>query len=143
MAPAHHTSRYRDTILSRDDVEALIAAGRKVVIVDGAVLKVDAWIPYHPGGDKAILHMVGRDATNEVKAFHSQETQELMQRYCIGKVEGYWADFVPPIQGGKFRTRAEQEFVRNSLEDERSSSTGSSQAPSPIFEATDTPARFN
>ncbi|PPJ52964.1 hypothetical protein CBER1_11433 [Cercospora berteroae] len=141
MAPANHTSRYRDTVLSRDDVEALIAAGRKVVIVDGAVLKVDAWIPYHPGGDKAILHMVGRDATNEVKAFHSQETQEVMQRYCIGKVEGYWADFVPPIQGGKFRTEEEQRAARSRDKHEEGNhaedSSASSSEGSPVFEPSD------
>ena len=53
-------------VLSRDEVEALIASGRSIVIVDNKVLKVDAWMPYHPGGDKAMLHMVGRDATDEV-----------------------------------------------------------------------------
>lgn len=57
-----------ETILSHEDVEALIAAGKKIIIVDGEALKVDAWLPYHPGGDKAILHMVGRDATDEVNA---------------------------------------------------------------------------
>jgi len=55
-------------ILSRDDVEKLIAQGRVVIIVDQHVLKVDPWIKYHPGGDKAIQHMVGRDATDEVNA---------------------------------------------------------------------------
>jgi delta8-fatty-acid desaturase len=46
----------------------LIAQGRHLVIVDRHVLKVDGWLKYHPGGDKAILHMVGRDATDEVNA---------------------------------------------------------------------------
>lgn len=46
----------------------MIADGDKIVIVDGKVLKVDPWIEYHPGGDKAIMHMVGRDATDEVNA---------------------------------------------------------------------------
>jgi delta8-fatty-acid desaturase len=53
-------------VYSRRDIEALIASGRSIVIVDNKVLKVDAWLPYHPGGDKAIQHMVGRDATDEV-----------------------------------------------------------------------------
>jgi len=53
-------------VLSRREVEALIADGRAVFILDDYVLKVDAWIKYHPGGDKAIMHMVGRDATDEV-----------------------------------------------------------------------------
>jgi delta8-fatty-acid desaturase len=53
-------------VFNRAEIEDLIANGRSVVIVDNKVLKVDAWMPYHPGGDKAIQHMIGRDATDEV-----------------------------------------------------------------------------
>lgn len=56
-------------VLSRREIEALIANGRSIVIVDNKVLKVDAWLPYHPGGDKAIKHMIGRDATDEVQRY--------------------------------------------------------------------------
>jgi delta8-fatty-acid desaturase len=63
-----HTKR-KARVYSRREVEALIAAGRSIVIVDDKVLKVDAWMPYHPGGDKAIQHMIGRDATDEVTRY--------------------------------------------------------------------------
>jgi delta8-fatty-acid desaturase len=53
-------------VFTRREIEGLIASGRSIVIVDNKVLKVDAWMPYHPGGDKAMQHMVGRDATDEV-----------------------------------------------------------------------------
>lgn len=129
MPPSTST---RDAILSRTKIESLIAQGRKIVIVEDAVLKVDAWLPYHPGGDKAILHMVGRDATNEVKAFHSLETQQLMQRYRIGKIpQGQWLDFVPPIQGGVFR---DEENTTTSKQEEGKSSESSSSEASPVFE---------
>ena len=55
-------------LLSRRQIEGLIAEGRAVIIIDQQVLKVDPWLKYHPGGDKAIKHMVGRDATDEVTA---------------------------------------------------------------------------
>ena len=58
----------KEALLSRRQVEAMIADGRSVIIVDGKVLKLDAWLKYHPGGDIAIKHMVGRDATDEVNA---------------------------------------------------------------------------
>ena len=58
----------KDTILSRREIEGLIADGQHIVILDGKVLKVDAWMRFHPGGDKAIKHMVGRDATDEINA---------------------------------------------------------------------------
>jgi sphingolipid 8-(E)-desaturase len=55
-------------LLSRRQVEGLIAEGKSVIIVNQQVLKVDAWLKYHPGGEKPIKHMVGRDATDEVSA---------------------------------------------------------------------------
>ncbi|KAK6434464.1 hypothetical protein LTR95_009353 [Oleoguttula sp. CCFEE 5521] len=131
MTGTQQTSQYRDRIVSRDDVEHLIANGRKILIVDGAVLKIDAWLPYHPGGDKAILHMVGRDASLEVHAFHSLETQDLMKKYQIGMIEGQWRDFIPPIQGGNFRTHADIEAVPPA----ESISSESSAEPSPVFDS--------
>lgn len=56
----------KNSIICRDEIEALIASGRHIIIVDGKVLKVDAWMSFHPGGDIALRHMVGRDATDEV-----------------------------------------------------------------------------
>lgn len=58
----------KNRLYSREEVEDLIAQGRHILIVDGKVLKVDSWLPFHPGGDKSIKHMVGRDATDEVNA---------------------------------------------------------------------------
>ncbi|KAK6544210.1 hypothetical protein TWF694_000913 [Orbilia ellipsospora] len=92
-----------EKIFSRREVENLIAEGRKVVIVDDKVLKVDAWLKYHPGGDKAIMHMVGRDATDEVTALHSADTKLMMMKFKVGRIQGPWVNFKPPIQGGKFR----------------------------------------
>lgn len=56
-------------LLSRREIEGLIAEGRHIFILDGRVIKADAWLRYHPGGDKAIKHMVGRDATDEINAY--------------------------------------------------------------------------
>lgn len=124
-------------VMSRDQIEAMIADGRHIIILDQHVLKVDPWLSYHPGGDKAILHMVGRDATDEVTVLHSQEAYDQMARYRIGRVEGRWKSFVPPIHGGKFRTLAEMD-VRgedtDSAQDQDDSTSSSSRAPSPVFD---------
>jgi len=63
--------RGEDVILSPREIEDLIADGRYIFILDRKVIKADAWLNYHPGGLKAIQHMVGRDATDEVTAYVS------------------------------------------------------------------------
>ena len=62
----------KEVVLTRKEIESLIANGKTILLVDGRVLKVDAWLKYHPGGYKAIEHMVGRDATVEVNAYESK-----------------------------------------------------------------------
>ncbi|KAJ9603857.1 hypothetical protein H2200_011378 [Cladophialophora chaetospira] len=136
----------RDRVWSRREIEGSIAEGRKIIILDGQVIKADAWLPYHPGGEKEILHMVGRDATDEIRALHSPEAQVRMQKFMIGRIEGRWDNFLPPIQGGKFRP-----YVKGGQEEDReenesdvqtdgalsSSSSNSSAPPSPIFDPVD------
>lgn len=58
----------KQRVLSRREIEGLIAEGQHIIIYDGKVLKTDAWLEFHPGGEKAIKHMVGRDATDEINA---------------------------------------------------------------------------
>ncbi|KAF2101652.1 fatty acid desaturas-like protein [Rhizodiscina lignyota] len=139
MESPDHSQLRQNAVYSREAVEALIAEGRTIIIVDDKVLKVDAWLKYHPGGDKAIMHMVGRDATDEVTALHSLEARQRMMSYKIGRIEGLWTNFVPPIQGGKFRTREEQaSAIRPSTEKSEESDEGSEE-PSPIFDAVEHP----
>ncbi|KAG9231428.1 fatty acid desaturase-domain-containing protein [Amylocarpus encephaloides] len=125
-----------ETVFSRRQVEGFIADGRSIIIVDQKVLKVDPWLKYHPGGDKAIHHMIGRDATDEVQALHSDEAQQQMNRYRIGRIEGRWTNFTPPIQGGKFRTFVEGQVEEADDQDSsiETPSPGASQPPSPIFD---------
>lgn len=58
----------RDQILTADVIDAMIANGDTVVIFQDYVLRLNSWLALHPGGSLAILHMVGRDATNEITA---------------------------------------------------------------------------
>ncbi|KAM0811916.1 putative Fatty acid desaturase-domain-containing protein [Seiridium cardinale] len=125
-------------LLSRRQVEGLIAEGKAVFILDQYVMKADAWLPYHPGGDKAIRHMVGRDATDEVTILHSPEAKQQMMRYRIGRIEGRWTNFIPPIQGGTFRLLPEdgQDGEEHDvlIANPELSSPSSSRNPSPVFD---------
>ena len=133
----------KDNILSRRQIEGLIAEGRKIVILNGQVIKADAWLPFHPGGDKAVLHMVGRDGTAEIRALHSAETQAFMRKFVIGRIQGRWENFLPPIQGGHFRKLEGTEVVeeeaveQEQISVESTSSPSSTASPSPIFDAVD------
>lgn len=139
-------------IMSRRQIEGLIAEGKSIFILDQYVLRADPWLPYHPGGDKAIRHMVGRDATDEVTILHSPEAKAQMMRYRIGRIEGRWANFIPPIQGGKFRPLSsaggpDEEPGQDDHDDDYetgvrgasvaspiASSQSSSRGPSPVFD---------
>ncbi|KAE8449946.1 hypothetical protein EG329_007085 [Mollisiaceae sp. DMI_Dod_QoI] len=143
MASAKSTPR-TETVLSRRVVEGLIADGRSIIILNQRVLKVDAWLKYHPGGDKAIMHMIGRDATDEVNGFHSPEARQQMERYRIGRIEGRWKNFVPPIQGGKFRPYCEgltDSDDEDQVVEEDAMGSEISRTPSPIFDMNDSSIR--
>jgi len=56
----------KNQVLSPEAIDNLIQQGHIIVIFEGLVLKLDGWIKKHPGGQLAILHMVGRDATDEI-----------------------------------------------------------------------------
>jgi len=59
-----------------------------------------------------------------------------MSRFQIGRVEGRWRNFLPPIQGGDFRTIAESAAKIEDEEDGEAYSSDSSSPPaSPIFDA--------
>ncbi|PNP37148.1 hypothetical protein TGAM01_v209305 [Trichoderma gamsii] len=125
-------------LMSRDEIEDLIANGRHIIIHRGYVLKLDSWLKYHPGGAKSIMHLVGRDGTDWVDVLHSEEAKQKMPRYRIGRIEGSWLNFRPPIQGGVFRTMAGIEADRNKGNDNVATgddaSSSSSRAPSPVFD---------
>ncbi len=54
-------------VLSRRQIEGRIAKNEVIVIFRQNVLRLDKWIEKHPGGKLPVLHMVGRDATDEIE----------------------------------------------------------------------------
>jgi predicted heme/steroid binding protein len=59
----------RNKVLEPQAIDGMIAEGHIIVIYEDMVLRLDTWLHKHPGGRLAILHMVGRDATDEMKAY--------------------------------------------------------------------------
>ncbi|CAK7229920.1 hypothetical protein SCUCBS95973_007394 [Sporothrix curviconia] len=94
----------RDRIMQPEAVADLIAQGQTIVIYQDYVLRLDSWLDRHPGGRLAILHMVGKDATDEIEVYHFASTLKTIKAYRIGlKPPGPWLPFAaPPIRGGVF-----------------------------------------
>src|SRR5579862_5394467 len=58
-----------------------------------------------------------------------------MEAYQIGRVEGLWENFLPPIQGGRFRAYIEdEEEVQNEERFELCSSWNSSRSSTPSLD---------
>jgi delta8-fatty-acid desaturase len=55
----------KERVLLPREIEGMISAGQVIVIIDNKVLRLDSWVPYHPGGLKPVQHMIGKDATDE------------------------------------------------------------------------------
>jgi len=92
---------------SRNKVAQHILAGDSLVIYRNLLLRIpNSWLDHHPGGSLAILHFVGRDASDEIDAYHSDDTLKYIQKYVVGTVETgehAWEPFVPPVMTGWVR----------------------------------------
>ena len=95
------------SLWTREQVAERILAGENLVVLRNKIIRVPpSWLDAHPGGALAILHFVGRDATDEVEAYHSEETLRRMRGYEVAAVqvgESGWDAFVPPIMSGWVR----------------------------------------
>jgi delta8-fatty-acid desaturase len=97
---------------SREQVTARILAGDTLVIYNSLLLRIpQSWLNEHPGGSLAILHFVGRDASDEIDAYHCEDTIRRIQKYVIGTVESGdhgWEPLVPPVMTGWVRKIGKQ-----------------------------------
>jgi len=92
---------------TREEVAVRILAGESLIVYNNQLLRVpQSWLNAHPGGSLAILHFVGRDASDEIDAYHCDQTLAKIKSYVIGTVEtsaGIWEPLVPPIMTGWVR----------------------------------------
>ena len=66
-----------------------------------------------------------------------------MLKYRIGRIEGRWSNFLPPIQGGSFRPLMEgRETTTIEANTDSASSEDDTPPLSPVFDATDGSAAF-
>ncbi|KAK4687824.1 sphingolipid 8-(E)-desaturase, partial [Tremellales sp. Uapishka_1] len=100
---ASSTTRERP-VLSRAEVADRIISGSLLFVYRSQVINATNWAPFHPGGSLAILHFVGRDATDEVEAYHPPAALERLEKLSIGTAEideqVGWKPLTPPIALG-------------------------------------------
>lgn len=89
-------------VLTPSQVKELIRDGNAIVIYQGNVLNLTKWLPRHPGGEKAVFHMIGRDASDEMNAYHGEETIKTFLRWKIGTIDYAWKNMQPPIYGARY-----------------------------------------
>lgn len=106
-AAVQSSSARAKSLMERHTIATRICAGELLFIFHTLVINASAWAAHHPGGVLAILHFVGRDATDEVEAYHSKEALARIRKYAIGRVEVDdelgWPALTPPIALGLIR----------------------------------------
>jgi hypothetical protein len=64
-----------------------VAAGRRLLVIEGEVHDVGGWLRYHPGGCEALGQWLGRDATAAFRqAGHSALTEVYRLNYRVGRM---------------------------------------------------------
>jgi len=89
------------TTLNRKEIAKLILNKRYIIIYKTSVYDLTEWAAHHPGGYLAIMHVVGRDATAQINAYHDDKIEGRMNQFKIASLEDIiWDSLVPPIQLG-------------------------------------------
>ncbi|KAK4698906.1 hypothetical protein P7C70_g7362, partial [Phenoliferia sp. Uapishka_3] len=98
--------------LTRDQIAFAITRGHVLVIHRGFVYRLNSFLKNHPGGALPVLHYVGRDATDEIEAYHPVFALKRMKNFVCGKVDSAdwpgeevlnsvgWKPLVPPLHLG-------------------------------------------
>ncbi|KAI8838223.1 cytochrome b5-like heme/steroid binding domain-containing protein [Chytriomyces cf. hyalinus JEL632] len=71
-----------------DDIAQRTKDNKEILIVfSNKVYDLTKWAKFHPGGDLAVLHMNGRDATDAIIAYHPEWVMDKkMPHFCIGEL---------------------------------------------------------
>lgn len=92
---------------TRESIATRIINGELLFILNGNLIRVpQQWLSAHPGGALTILHFIGRDATDEVQAYHPKNVLDKMLAFSQGPVqlsEHGWIPLLPPIATGWIR----------------------------------------
>jgi len=58
------------------------------IVIDNKVYDATKFIPFHPGGETAILINAGTDCSEEFNMIHSEKARKMLTKYYIGDLAG-------------------------------------------------------
>lgn len=97
---------------TRSELAFLITQGHILILHHHLIYRLNSFLHVHPGGDLPVLHFVGRDATDEIEAYHPAFALKRMRVFVVGRVDENdweaddavgsvgWKPLVPPVHLG-------------------------------------------
>ncbi|KAJ3107912.1 hypothetical protein HDU97_002844 [Phlyctochytrium planicorne] len=75
-------------IMTFEEVQERVQKGDILIIFGNKVYNLTKWVKFHPGGDLAIIHMNGKDATDVILAYHPEwAIEKKMPHFCIAELD--------------------------------------------------------
>lgn len=91
--------------LRREEVARLVSRGHLLVLDGPKIYRLNKWSQSHPGGVLAILHFVGRDACDELAAYHEPHIQKTFSNFQVAVASPLdytealgWKPLNPPLE---------------------------------------------
>ena len=82
------TMTEKTRVFTREEIEGAWKSGGKMMLIfEDKVYDVTSWAPRHPGGQLVIRHMIGRDATDQIRVNHNDDVVQKMKPFCVGRIE--------------------------------------------------------
>jgi cytochrome b involved in lipid metabolism len=86
--PLCRSHRAHSLVFSHPRDFGQILKGDLLTVYGSKVLRLNSWASSHPGGELVLQHFVGRDATDEIDAYHSEHTlTHRVPKFCVGRVD--------------------------------------------------------
>ncbi|OMJ20483.1 Delta(8)-fatty-acid desaturase [Smittium culicis] len=71
---------------TKDEIRERVKNNEYLVVIDGYVLKLNNMMKNHPGGELALYHAIGKDATDEMHAMHPDWVfEQRANKYIVAK----------------------------------------------------------
>ncbi|KAI7870982.1 delta-6-fatty acid desaturase [Spinellus fusiger] len=93
----------KERVIPQEEFQKRVEQGEALFIYDAQVYNVSGFMKHHPGGEMAIRHVLGKDATDEIRVLHPPRVYERMiHHYSIGS-------YRPAVEKAQLQTQQTQQ----------------------------------